>query len=66
MNWLLKSNSTGARLLRTIIEAVIGVLVANVDVLTSNLSFSPEIKSLIVALVVAIMSPILATLSEKE
>lgn len=65
MKWFLESNDTYARLLRTIAEAVIGVLIANVDLLMSGVSFPPEIKTVIVAMVVAVMSPILATLRKE-
>lgn len=63
--WL-RSNSTTSRLTRTIFQAVIGVLISNVDLLISQLHFSPEMKAFIVALVVAILSPIMSELGGKE
>ena len=63
--WL-RSNSASARLTRTIFQAVIGVLIANIDFLIGNFNFSPEMKSFIVALCMAILSPIMATLGGKE
>lgn len=66
MNRLFINNSAGYRLLRTIIQGVIGVLIANVDLIVSGLSFSPEVKAFIVALVMAILSPIMASLGTEE
>lgn len=60
------SNSAQYRLARTIIQGIIGVLIANVDLIVSGLSFSPEIKAFIVALVMAILSPIMASLGGTE
>lgn len=63
--WL-RSNSTSSRLTRTIFQAVVGVLIANIDFLISYLSFSPEMKAFIVALVMAILSPVMSELGGKE
>ena len=66
MNQLFVHNGARYRLLRTIIQGIIGVLIANVDLIVSGLSFSPEIKAFIVALVMAILSPIMASLGTEE
>ena len=66
IEWFLGSNDMAARLLRTILEAVLGVLVANVDVLFSSFTIPVEYKTLIVGMVVAIISPVLAALKKKE
>lgn len=63
--WL-RSNSTSARLTRTIFQAVVGVLIANIDFLIGCFSFSPEMKAFIVALVMAILSPVMSELGGKE
>lgn len=63
--WL-RSNSTSSRLTRTIFQAVVGVLIANIDFLIAQLNFSPEMKAFIVALVMAILSPIMSELGGKE
>lgn len=63
--WL-RSNSTSSRLTRTIFQAVIGVLIANIDFLIGQFSFSPETKAFIVALVMAVLSPIMSELGGKE
>ena len=62
MKTILKSNETRFRLIRTIIQGVIGVLIANVDFLFSSFNFEPETKAFIVALTMAILSPIMAEL----
>ena len=62
MKKFLSSNETKYRLLRTILQGVIGVLIANVDLIIGAWNFAPEIKAFIVALVMAILSPIMSEL----
>lgn len=62
MQKFLKSNDTRYRLLRTILQGVIGVLIANVDFLVSAWNFAPQTKAFIVALVMAVLSPIMSEL----
>lgn len=59
----LHSNDASYRLARTIVQGVIGVIIANIDLLFANVSLSAEYKALIVALVMAILSPIMASIS---
>lgn len=66
MKKFLQSNETKYRLFRTILQGVIGVLIANVDLLVSAWSFTPEVKAFIVALVMAILSPIMSELGNTE
>ena len=67
MNKLLISNDAKFRLIRTIIQGVIGVIIANLDVIIGVFSWPVEIKAISVALVMAILSPIMAALgSSKE
>lgn len=66
MKKFLQSNETKYRLLRTILQGVIGVLIANADLLVSAWSFTPEVKAFIVALVMAILSPIMSELGNTE
>lgn len=66
MEKFLTSNEWQYRLLRTIIQGVLGVIVANLDVLTGAFIFDPTMKGVIVALVMAILSPIMALLGQKE
>lgn len=63
--WL-RSNSTSARLTRTIFQGVVGVLISNIDFLIGHFSFSPEMKAFIVAICMTILSPIMAQLGGKE
>ena len=62
MKKFLQSNETKYRLFRTIIQGIIGVVIANADFLISGLNFPPEAKAFIVALVMAILSPIMSEL----
>lgn len=58
----LTSNDWQYRLLRTIIQGIIGVLIANVDILIASLSISDTLRPIIVALCMAVLSPIMAEL----
>lgn len=62
MNRFLTSNDWQFRLLRTIVQGILGVIIANIDVITGTFIFDPTIKALIVALVMAVLSPIMAML----
>ena len=62
MNKFLKSNETKYRLLRTIAQGIIGVLIANVDVLVGGLTIPPQYKPMIMA----ILSPIMSELGKEE
>lgn len=62
MNTLLTSNETKYRLIRTIIQGIIGVLIANLDLLIGMVTIPAELKPVIVALVMAILSPIMSEL----
>lgn len=66
MNQFLTSNSASMRLARTIVQAIIGVIIAYADVLVGQVVFNPEIRPVIVALVMAILSPIMAALGGEE
>ena len=63
MNKFLTSNSTGYRLGRTIFQGIIGVVIANLDILIGALDFSPEMKAFIVAITMAVLSPIMGAIS---
>lgn len=63
--WL-RSNSTSARLTRTIVQGIIGVLIANIDILVDSFQFSGQTKAFIVAICMAILSPIMKELGGKE
>lgn len=57
---LLTSNDATYRLLRTIIQGVIGVIIANLDVLIGSTPIPSNMKPVIVALIMACLSPIMA------
>lgn len=62
----LHSNRTGYRLLRTIVQGVIGVVIANLDVLTGSFSIPDIWKPIIAALVMAVLSPIMAEIGKTD
>ena len=62
MKRFLTSNEWQWRLLRTIVQGIIGVVVANIDVLAGMVVLDPSMRAIVVALVMAILSPIMAML----
>ncbi len=67
MKNFLSSNETKYRLLRTIIQGVIGVIISNLDLLIGGITILPlEYKPIVVAVIMAILSPIMSALGGKE
>lgn len=66
MNRLFVSNAPKWRLIRTIIQGVIGVIIANLDLIAGTFHLDPAVKVFVVALVMAILSPIMAALGTTE
>lgn len=62
MKDFLQSNTKWHRLGRTILQGVVGVLIANLDVIIGTFSISPTMKPIIAALVMAVLAPIMAEL----
>lgn len=62
----LSENSTEMRLARTITQGVIGVLASNADIILGTFSINPTMKPVIVALVMAVLSPIMAELGKNS
>lgn len=62
MEKFLTSNSAEYRLLRTIVQGIIGVLISNIDVVCSFITIPPEVKPILTMLIVAILSPVMALL----
>ena len=60
------SNEWQYRLLRTIIQGVLGVIVANLDLLFGQVILDPSIRAFVVALVMAVLSPIMAAIGKEE
>lgn len=65
MKKFLQENTTAYRLLRTILQGIIGVLVANMDLFVSYIQIDPTMKPVIVALVMAVLSPIMSELGKE-
>lgn len=63
MNRLLISNSTKYRLLRTVIQGVVGVIISNLDVIITHVPVLPMwSRPIVAALVMAVLSPIMASM----
>lgn len=58
----LTSNETKYRLGRTILQGVIGVVIAYLDVIVGMMAIPNEMRPMIVALVMAVLSPIMSEL----
>jgi hypothetical protein len=52
------------RLARTVVQGVLGVVVANLDLLVGTLAIGPEWRALVVALVMAVLSPVMAEIGK--
>lgn len=66
MDKFLTSNDWQYRLLRTIFQGVLGVIIANVDIITGAFVLDPSTKAVIVAFVMAVLSPIMAMLGGND
>ena len=62
MRKFLQSNEWQYRLLRPILQGILGVLIANIDVLAGDAILDPAIRAIVVALVMAVLSPVMAML----
>ena len=62
----LNGNEWYWRLLRTILQGLLGVLAANIDLIIEPLQIDPVWKALIVAATMAILSPIMAELGRES
>ena len=60
MSEFLAGNEWYWRLARTVVQGVLGVVVANLDLLVGTMALAPEWKALVVALVMAVLSPVMA------
>ena len=54
------------KLLRTIVQGVIGVIVANIDIIIGSFVFDMTTRTIIVGIVMAILAPIMALLGKEE
>lgn len=64
MNKFLTSNSTSMKLARTVVQGIIGVLISYADTLVGFIVIPPEIKPMVVALVMAILSPVMSEIGK--
>ena len=64
MNKFLTSNEAKWRLARTIVQGILGVIVANIDIIAGQVVLDPAQRAFAVALVMAVLSPIMAALGE--
>ena len=62
MNEFLASNEWYWRLARTIVQGVFGVVIANIDLIMGWCVLDPSVRGLVVALVMVVLSPIMAAL----
>lgn len=66
MNTFLTSNEAKYRLARTILQGIIGIVIANIDLIMGQVILDPSQRAVVVALVMAILSPIMASLGQAE
>lgn len=64
MRWFLTSNSSTARLLRTVLQGLLGVLVVYMADILGFMNVPSEVAGIIAAATAAILSPIMAKLGE--
>ena len=64
MNTFLTSNEWQWRLARTVVQGVLGVLVANIDALVGACVLDPAARAICVALCMAVLSPVMAEIGK--
>ncbi len=62
MSEFLASNDWKWRLARTIVQGVLGVFIANIDLILGYAILDPTLRALVVAFVMAVLSPVMAAL----
>lgn len=62
MDTFLASNEWQWRLLRTVVQGVLGAIVANIDMLVGCAVLEPTWRAVVVALVMAVLSPVMVEL----
>lgn len=65
MNTFLTSNEAKYRLARTILQGIIGIVIANIDLIMGQVILDPAQRAVIVPIVMAILSPIMAALGKE-
>lgn len=62
MEQFLKSNEWQWRLAQTIVQGILGVIVANIGLIFGQVVLDPAWRALVVPLVMAVLSPVMAEL----
>ena len=65
MEKFLTGNEWQWRLARTIVQGIIGVVIANVDLIVGWCVLDPGVRALVVALVMAVLSPVMAEIGKR-
>ena len=64
-NKFLSTNTSGMKVLRTIFQGIVGVIIANLDAIVGLQEWIPsEYKAITVAIIMAILSPIMAEIGK--
>lgn len=66
INEFLTSNKASMRCARTILQGVIGVVIAQLPAILGNYQLDPVWSATIVALTMAVLSPVMAALGEAD
>jgi len=66
VNEFLTSNKASMRCARTVLQGVIGVVIAQLPAILGNYSLDPVWTATIVALTMAVLSPVMAALGEAD
>ena len=64
MNRFLMGNEWNWRLARTIVQGILGVFVANIDVLVGAVVLDPSARAIVVALCMAVLSPVMGEIGK--
>lgn len=64
MDKFLTGNEWQWRLARTIVQGILGVVVANIDVLVGAAVLDPAARAICVALCMAVLSPVMAEIGK--
>ena len=64
MNRFLTSNERQWRLMRAVVQGVLGIVAANVDLLMGVAVLDPTRRALCAAMVMAVLSPVIAELGK--
>lgn len=66
MKTFLTSNEWQYRLLRTIVQGIVGVIIANLDIIVGYIILDVTQRTIIVGIVMALLSPIMKALGGEE